>query len=69
MGEQDQPEGKGEKQSAVRICEQCPMGRYTRGSKKRTLFYRSARAIQRICPICQAANRTLGRDFQEPTAR
>jgi hypothetical protein len=44
------------------------MGRYTRGSKKKTLFYRSARAVQKVCPICQAANRTLGKDFQESIA-
>lgn len=68
MGGQDQPEGKSEKQGAVRICERCPMGRYTRASKKKTLLYRIARAVQRVCPICRAANRTLGKDFQEPIA-
>jgi hypothetical protein len=65
MGNVREGEAGKENPKAVRMCAECPTCRRTRGSKEETLLYRLSRAIQKVCPICRAANRALGKNFQE----
>ena len=49
----------------VRYCANCRLCKYTRGCKKRSILYHIARMVQKICPICYMANRTLRKNFQD----
>jgi hypothetical protein len=49
----------------VKWCGECPTCRFTRNCDTRSISFKIARALQRICPICIMANWALKKNFQE----
>ncbi|MEA3489486.1 MAG: hypothetical protein U9R44_03970 [Candidatus Omnitrophota bacterium] len=54
-----------EPNEAVKTCTECLVCKFTRNSKRKSIFYSLARKIQGLCPCCRSANEALKKDFQK----
>ncbi len=51
--------------TAVKMCAECPVCKYTRSCKKINLRYYIYRLLEKICPNCRNVNKELQKDFQK----